>query len=58
MLGSRQTTLALALVASVFWIIMVASSRERPWGDAHPIYDVAESTAAAFLAPHMGKVGS
>lgn len=42
-LGSRQTTLGLALMASVFWIFMVASSRERPWGDAHPIYDVAES---------------
>jgi hypothetical protein len=42
-LGSRQTTLGMALMASVFWIVMVASSRERPWGDAHPIYDVAES---------------
>jgi hypothetical protein len=40
---SRDTTLALFLCASVFWIIMVGSSRERPWGDAHPVYDVAEA---------------
>lgn len=42
-LRSRETTLAFFLCASVFWIIMVGTSRERPWGDAHPIYDVAEA---------------
>jgi hypothetical protein len=41
--GSRRTTLGLALFFTVFWIVMVGSSRERPWGDAHPIYDVAEA---------------
>jgi hypothetical protein len=41
--GSRRTTLGLALFFSIFWITMVGSSRERPWGDAHPVYDVAES---------------
>jgi hypothetical protein len=42
-LRSRDTALALFLCASVFWIIMVGSSRERPWGDARPIWDVAEA---------------
>jgi hypothetical protein len=42
-LGSRQTAIALALFFSVFWMTMIGTSRERPWGDAHPIYDVAEA---------------
>jgi hypothetical protein len=41
--GSRRVTIGLALFFSIFWITMVGSSRERPWGDAHPIFDVAES---------------
>ena len=42
-LGSRQTTLSLALLGSVFWMVMLAGGRDRPWGDATPIYEVAES---------------
>ena len=41
--GSRRTTIGLALFFTIFWATMVGSSRERPWGDAHPIYDVAEA---------------
>lgn len=36
----------LALFFTLFWVTMVGSSRERPWGDARPIFDVAESLVA------------
>ena len=42
LLGGRRAV-PVALAATVFWIILIGSSRERPWADAHPIYDVAEA---------------
>jgi hypothetical protein len=42
-LGSPQAALAMALMASVFWIVMLVGGRDHPWGDATPIYEVAES---------------
>ena len=33
---------ALAIFAAVFAVYLLSGSREHPWGDAHPVWDVAE----------------
>jgi hypothetical protein len=33
---------SLAIFVAVFSVYMLSSSREKPWGDAHPVWDVAE----------------
>jgi hypothetical protein len=39
----RQLSIVLGIFFTVFFATLIGNSRERPWGDAHPIYDVAES---------------
>ncbi len=33
---------SLSILVAVFFIYLLSSSRERPWGDAHPVWEVAQ----------------
>jgi hypothetical protein len=42
-LGSPRIAVGLSLFFAVFWIVLAGGSRERPSGEARPIFEVAEA---------------